>query len=232
MLDVIIPAKSNLEMTRQCCQDVRVHSQVPVRIILVDSSEAGLLAPLRDIVDHTVEMPFRSLAGLWNAGARAGQNEFVCWLNNDAFVGPDWTQLVIDLQENPKLGVVSAVQPEHYPAEVASLTHYAPRTILRSWWGLGETDGWPTFNGCCFVARRSSFDRIGGFDERFTLFREETDFVTQINLTEEVGVDTRVRVRHLGNTTVQREPKMWDWHNASAQLFEDKWAWLKAELTA
>ena len=49
-----------------------------------------------------------------------------------------------------------------------------------AFWSLAQTTAMPVISGAIMAIRRSVFDRLGGFDERFHLYFEEIDFLRRL----------------------------------------------------
>jgi hypothetical protein len=191
------------------------------RVLVVDNgSTDGSAARIKAAFPDTELLLLPANIG-YAAGNNAGfrrvmelQAEFVIFLNNDTIVDAGFSApLVQILQRHASAGI--AVPKIFY--------HDRPRTL---WYaggivrlstglirhvGLRKEDG-PEFNrqgptgyatGCCFAMRCRDFERIGGFDECFSMYAED--------------VDLSLRVRSLG-MSVEYVPSSIVWHKVSASL--------------
>lgn len=139
----------------------------------------------------------RGVAAGWNTLVRAGKNsEFLVILNDDVFVAKDWlSYMVYALKENPRVGSFgmncrfiaredSAEIIQSQDAKVIPLNvHWRGAELIRNERFKSmppEEDGAPGKvmcpTGCFFGFRREIYDLVGGFDERYFAFYEETDF--------------------------------------------------------
>ncbi len=92
-----------------------------------------------------------SVAKAYNEGFRCSRGDYLCCLHNDVFVPEHWNLL---LQEEADKGDIafSKVDEDEDP-----------------------TPAWMP-PGCCFVMKRETWERLGGYDERFEEFHcEDTD---------------------------------------------------------
>lgn len=145
-------------------------------------------------VEHSKNM---GVAAGWNTLVRSGKNsEFCVILNDDVFVANDWLYyMVYALQENPKVGSFGMNCRFIAKTDAAEIIKNANARVipLNVHWRDGnlvrteryksmplEEDGPPGRvmcpTGCFFGFRRETYDLVGGFDERYFAFYEETDF--------------------------------------------------------
>jgi len=139
----------------------------------------------------------RGVAAGWNTISRHyNESDFVVILNDDVFVANDWlSYMVYALENNPKVGsfgmncrfiskedaieIVKGPDVKVLPLNV----HWRGSELIRNEryksmpaeedGALGKVMCPP---GCFFGFRREIYDLIGGFDERYFAFYEETDF--------------------------------------------------------
>jgi GT2 family glycosyltransferase len=138
----------------------------------------------------------RGVAAGWNSISKASSSEFVVILNDDVFVANDWlSYMAYALRENPQVGsfgmncrfieksdaaqILKSAETKILPLNV----HWRGSTLVRNERYKSmpvEEDGPPGRvmcpTGCFFGFRREVYDLVGGFDERYFAFYEETDF--------------------------------------------------------
>jgi N-acetylglucosaminyl-diphospho-decaprenol L-rhamnosyltransferase len=91
-----------------------------------------------------------------------------------------------------------------------------------AFWSLRETTPVPAISGAVMAIRRSAFDRLKGFDERFHLYFEEIDF--QRRLRGGVVYVPGARCRHLYNQSAGRRAAAAADYARSEALYLQKWS--------
>jgi GT2 family glycosyltransferase len=113
------------------------------------------------------------------------------------------------MEANPGWGLCgTAVQGQsrppveiHYPGQ-RHLRHPLPALPGEVAWVLGAS----------LFVRKSAFDGIGGFDERFFLYCEEADLCLRLRRAgHEIGVARDVSVQHLGGVSERSFPAYETW---------------------
>lgn len=157
-----------------------------------------------------------------NLGARASSGELVLFLNSDAQLTPQAAKaLVATFLAHPRAGAVGAFlvdeaggRPQHSADGIPTLaSEFGLKPLLR----LLDPRRFPvvregtvpvpvpTLVGACMAVRREAFDAVGGFDERFFVFLEETDLCLRLAREGwEVLVAPAARVVHAQGATARR----------------------------
>jgi N-acetylglucosaminyl-diphospho-decaprenol L-rhamnosyltransferase len=147
---------------------------------------------------QVIEAENRGLGAGWNVGLRASDSRYVLILNADAWlVGDALERIVAFADEHPRAAIVGPrlLNPDGtlqrsvrgFPTLWRLATEYfflrklAPRTgLLNAFYGGGfEHDSVYEADfvmGACMFVRRSAVEEVGGLDEDFFLFSEETDW--------------------------------------------------------
>ena len=122
--------------------------------------------------------------GACNLASRYGMGKYLAFLNPDTTVTPGWLDAMIAvLDANPKVGLVTPkILLLHTPERINTCgndVHISGLTLCR---GMESTKN--EFNqiepvgavsGATFVIRKELFAALGGFDESFFLYMEDTD---------------------------------------------------------
>jgi GT2 family glycosyltransferase len=94
-----------------------------------------------------------------------------------------------------------------------------------AFWSHQETTGTRMLSGAVMAIRATDFDRAGGFDERFPLYFEESDFLRRIAaMRRRIVYVPAARCRHLFNQSAAQVPGDAAAHYAQSELrYLEKW---------
>ena len=173
-VDIVIPVLDQLHYTERCLQTLREHTGLPLHVVVVNNGSkdgtAGFLATC-DWLEVIANETNRGCAAAWNQGIRAGSSDWVVVLNNDVVLPHGWLEGLLDYAEETGTDIVSPGMREG--KEDYDVESYAREfmSVMKGTARRGEA------HGVCFAVRRRVFERIGYFDENFTIGgSEDTDF--------------------------------------------------------
>jgi len=158
-----------------------------------------------------------------NLAAREAKGTFFLLLNSDARLGPDALRLAVQwMRANPSCGIAGAQlfypdgKKQNSIANFPSLaTELLNKFLLRTLWptrfpGKEQEYREPveveSVIGAFFLVRRDAWEKLGGMDERFFFFLEETDFC--------------LRARQAGFSTMHL-PQVRVWHGQGQTAKQD-----------
>jgi GT2 family glycosyltransferase len=138
-----------------------------------------------------------------NIGLQNTQNEFVCFCNNDLIFHRSWASAIItQFDTDSKLVSASPLCSVYHPT-------IGFRPDSGNYYGYGvrqEIAGW------CFFVRRSLFDTIGLFDEKFKFWFADADYAKTLQkFNQKHALVTSSIVDHLdgvSTTTLDAQTKL------------------------
>lgn len=147
-------------------------------------------------------------AGGNNVGAKFCKGDIIVFLNNDTIVNPHWLDEPAKLFENPKIGIIqSNLRLLDNPEIPDSIGHCisAIGLPIENYFFMDEPRRpIPIFSGkgAALFVRRDLFERLGGFDEDYFFYFEETDLCWRARLLGyEVYFSPNSVVLHKGSGT-------------------------------
>jgi GT2 family glycosyltransferase len=227
-VSVILLTRNTCQQTREAIESV-LSSQGTLRgeIRVIDNGSTDdtarvLPATYPDIYYKHLERNLGFARGV-NLAAREAAGDFLLLLNSDARVSPDALQLAVEwMRADPGCGVAGAQllhpdgRKQNSIANLPSLaTELLNKFLLRALWpkrfpGKEQEYDQPmeveSVIGAFFLVRREVWEKLGGMDERFFFFLEETDFC--------------LRAKRAGFATVHL-PQVRVWHGQGQTAKQD-----------
>jgi GT2 family glycosyltransferase len=187
-------------------------------IIVVDSAStdgtpAKAAAKFPDI--RVLALKHNAGVGGFNEGVRVSTGEVVLILDDDAWPGPGVLERALELlTERPDIAAVS-LHPCHPASQESEWRFLEGRAIAGD---LRER--WPLM-GCGNLVRRTAWDRVGGYEESFFLYRNDVDLALKlIGSGHCVYFESSWVVWHDSAAAGGRKPLRW------FELASRNWVWL------
>lgn len=184
------------------------------RVVVVDNASTDGSAKVAEELGASVvrNVSNRGFAAAANQGARLCRRDLVLFLNPDAVIARADLQVLIDAMErDPRL---FAVGPRlRHPDGTSQQAWWPFPSPARTWleaFGLHRLHGShppadgivPFVVGACLLVRRTRFEALGGFDERFWLYGEEADLCYRARrLGWSVRFVAHATARHVGGAS-------------------------------
>lgn len=226
-VSVIIISYNTRAHLRDCLVSLRDDPEAPTHeVIVVDNgSRDGSAAMVRAEFPEALVIEARENLGFAKANNLAlerARGEFFLLLNSDAFPEPGAVRWLAEhLRGHPEVGVVGprllnrdgSLQPSCYrfpsPGR-AWLENLWATSLLppgSPWgdfrrWGHNEDREVDWVSGACFLVRREAYAAVGGLDERFFMYQEETDWQRRLRDGGwRVAFTPAARVMHIGGAS-------------------------------
>ncbi len=200
ILDVVIVNWNTGLQLAECIQSLAIANRGQIRkIVVVDNASTDGSAfnlpsqtlPL-EVVHNSTN---RGFAAACNQGARCSDADFILFLNPDTALEPDSLSVPLRFMcdsENSSVGIssIQLVDDEgrvsrscsRFPTpwrlwlQILGLDRFYPSSTQKMHeWDHRDTRSVDQVIGAFFLIRRSLFDSLGGFDERFFVYFEEVD---------------------------------------------------------
>jgi GT2 family glycosyltransferase len=221
LVSIILPFRDQPELLRNCLRSLRRTRYRRFEIVLIDngSVEARTIRLLdrlqgrRSVSVVRVDEPF-NFARLCNAGARRARGDYLLFLNNDTEVlTPSWLDQMLLVARQERVGVVGATL--YYPdgaIQHAGLAEwngiwFHPHRGVRPGNGnspaeLQHVRTVRAVSAACMLVGRQLFHELGGFDERFAVTQNDTDFCRRVwDRGQQVAITPHAQLRHYESLT-------------------------------
>lgn len=193
-ISIIIPVFNNYPFTIRCLWSILENSRnIPYEIIIADDNSTDETVRIQDHVKNITVLRNSINRGFiknCNHAAQHARGEFVLFLNNDTQVLPEWLDFLVGLIEpDDSIGLVGSklIYPDGRLQEAGGIIWQDG-----SGWNYGKLDNpkKPEYNyvkevdyvsGACLMTRKSVWNKIGGFDERYSpAYYEDVDFAFEV----------------------------------------------------
>ena len=226
LVSAILVSFNTRELTLRALEDLqRASHGLNVEIWVVDNASSDdSVAPIRARFPAVNVIEAGENLGFGRANNRAlerARGEYFLLLNTDAFLHQDaLRELLHAAARHPRAGVIAprvlnedgsrqkSVWP--FPSPVQAWSEnlgigWALRRVsskLRQGGSPDDEGEIPWAIGACLLVRRAAYERVGGFDARFWMYAEETDWQKRMREAGwQIVLAPRARVTHLGGAS-------------------------------
>jgi GT2 family glycosyltransferase len=234
-LSIVIVNWNTRELTAQCLDSLRDELAAlggQAEVVLVDNASTdGSLTHLRDRLPslHLIPNPHNAgFAAANNQGIRRSTGRLILLLNSDTIVHPGALRALLDfMSAHPQAAAAGArllnpdgsLQPSCFPAPTLGrefwrlfhLDRLRPRSVYNmADWRTDQPREVDNILGACMLLRREIVEQVGGMEEGYFMYSEETDWCLRIRRAGgRVYWVPQAQITHLGGqSTRQAETQM------------------------
>jgi GT2 family glycosyltransferase len=199
LVSIIIPTRDRGQLLRQCVESIRRNTDYNNYEIIVldnDSSEPETLEYFKHIAGevqiHRCSGPF-NYSAMNNLGVARSSGDFVLFLNNDTqVIRRDWMRAMIEHAQRRGVGAVGAkllfgdgqIQHAGVVLGIGGAIGHAFRFMpgeANNYHGIDHViRNCSAVTAACMMMRRSVFDELGGFDEKFPIEFNDIDLCLRL----------------------------------------------------
>ena len=228
-VDVVVVTTNRRDIVLECLRHLD-DPIIRAVIVVVNASVDGTAEAIRSAFPHVTVVELAQTASLPetnNRGAERATSDFVLFMNDDVVAAENAVaSLAQAASEAPDVVAAGGrlvdpttleTQPQYRPRTFPTLLTFAltlldierfwpGNPITRRHWG-GDFDDETTTDaeqpaGACLLVRRSTLERIGGFDERYWVWYEDTDLLRRLADHGRILYVPTAVFRHLGGSSV------------------------------
>jgi O-antigen biosynthesis protein len=212
LVSIVIPVYGALHLVKKCIESVFQHTVWPFELIIVDDCSpdpevANYLNKLEigskkcSRLEVLFNQKNKGFAATCNRGMRIAEGKYICVLNSDVLVTPYWLTKMVCAIEADKRNVI--VNPCTNNTALINVPMEPGRSYLDMNRALERKSpkNYPEImpTGFCLFFRKSLLKSLGGFDEAYISYGEDTHFWFQsLKLTDKNG-------EYLGNRAVMAD---------------------------
>lgn len=206
---IIMPVWNHKDITIKAIEAVRANTKDYELIVLDNNSNDGIekwLAEQKDILTLSLSQNL-GVPRAKNLGVALAEGKYICFLDNDAVVGPGWLETMLYVFKDPAVGFTAH---EGYSINYEGRNFQGPLVLP------GSSPEWAA--GSVFVYPKKLATEVGELIDYDLWCIEDVDFCSKIRKAGYVGKipNTAVNVVHSQGSTAQRM-------NFSVDRF-NKWA--------
>jgi GT2 family glycosyltransferase len=238
---IIIPVHNKAEFTFQALRALmREIDFGDTEIIIVNNASTDetkqVLAYLGDLIRVINNQANLGFVDACNQGAAAARGRYLVFLNNDTIILPDWLEhLLTTIEGDDTVGAVGSMllYPDWRIQEAGAIV-WRDGAAFHYGWGKSPEDRRFNFarevdycSGASLLVRKDLFDRLGGFDRRYSpAYYEDTDLCFGVRaLGYKVVYQPASRLIHYEGATAGTDTSggFKQYQVVNRQKFFDKW---------
>lgn len=231
-IDIIVLTYNAIDFTKKCIESVKKYTKTPYNLIIIDNlSTDGTREYLKTLNDSNIKVILnnenKGVAGGRNQGIENCSADYIVFLDNDAEVGPKWSEMVLaTFQKDKRIGIIGKRGEE---VESLNPLIFANGVNMENR-GVFEVDVVPGF---FTVFKRSMIKQIGNqFDGMGTFWHEDLEFCIRAKrYGYKIVANTDIPIKHHEHRSVSVKKKITDEEIKKAYPgFEEKAASLEKRM--
>ena len=212
-VSVVIPSYNRADAAIRCAKSALASDYPDVEVVIVDDCSpkcdvaALVKTELSEIANLHVIRNEKSLrtAATRNNGAKTSSGDYIFFVDDDNILEPSAIRLLVEAIESGKCAIAAPLAVNVSPEGVKTV--WATSFAFNPWMSIPRKqnsdvpydeefdksvegklfDTWYSPNA--YMTSRETFDKLGGFDERYGISMEESDFCIRA---KEQGMPTRI----------------------------------------
>lgn len=249
-VSVIIVNWNTCELLRNCLTSIDEKAgDVNCEVIVVDNASSdGSVEMVENEFQHVIlvkNQTNRGFASANNQGIAIAKGRYVLLLNSDTIILDEAIAKTVRFADaHPRAGVTGCrvlnsdrtlqLTCFMYPSILNMLISYTYLNKLFSksrffgreqmrWWNRDDTREVDVVTGCYMLARREAIEQVGGMDEQFFMYSEETDWCYRFKEAGwQIMFTPDAKIIHLGGSSTEkvRAKMILQWRKSMLLFFQ------------
>lgn len=189
---ILIVTYNHKNYLKACIESIQ-NQDYPHEIILIDNcSTDGTVEYVKENLPFVKVVESKKNLGYGagnNVGVKYAKGEYVVILNPDTIVEKNWLkELIKPLEKGERLFTTPKILLfDGFAISACGLVaHYTGLTFARGYlakpYEFKKLEYVSCFSGACFAIRKKDFEELGGFDEKFFLYIDDSDLSWRAHL--------------------------------------------------
>jgi N-acetylglucosaminyl-diphospho-decaprenol L-rhamnosyltransferase len=250
MISLLVVNYRSAAFAAEAIRTARASTSSPLQVVVVDNSCDD--AEARALEGHAdrliISSTNRGYAGAINDGRKVCEGESIVVTNPDVTFAPHAIDELHDALRGAAVAGPALFWDDAHtwmlpPGDASTAPQKLDEVLAsrsRAWfeqrdrrrflqrvafWSLTETTRTDMLSGAVLAIRTKDFDELEGFDERFPLYFEETDFLRRVRAARRhIAYVPRARCRHLYNQSASQVASEAAAHFAKSEMrYLEKW---------
>jgi len=234
MFSIVLLQYNNPKMTEECIDSIIRNTPVEHEIILTDNGSKDVISEeYKNKVRYVRTENNLMYAGGNNFGAKFAKYDIICLMSNDIIAHTNWYHGASVLKENENIGVVGCKllypdeRVQHAGVDYVNgyKTDHVYKYENKDDARVNTSRYCPVVTAACIFMRRKDYEQIGGFDENYKNWYEDSDLCLRVRtiLNKKIYYDHLSELTHLENITAEHDENIGDKRAHSERLFFSKW---------
>ncbi len=163
-VNIIIIGYNLPKMERECLKAIHANTKHPYLLTYFDNYQSGM-----------------SLTQAWNVLTLCSPCDYICLLNNDTEVQPNWLSLMMDSLGKEYLDAQNIKRKIGFVGPSTNQCHSVQKTIPtfeQAQQHAGEVAiTTQPISGFCVLFKKNTFMQLRGFNEEYSLYGQESDLI-------------------------------------------------------
>ena len=186
-VNIIIVTKNNVQMLKSCVESIETNTLYPYQLTIVDtgSDDINAINYLNMLKNkHTILYDKYHFSKTNNNAAKVSKCKYICFMNNDVIVKRGWLIEMMKQIQRSDVGIVGAklIYPQKYTIQHAGVALGYCGLAGHLFEGIdyrhsivNKIKEMSAVTGACLLIKKDVFDKIGGFDEKYSTEFQDVD---------------------------------------------------------